>query len=50
MGFQIMINSNHFLIHVNQWPNILYYYFNHLSNQVKKVRCHNKPFWGFNTQ
>ena len=26
------------------------YFFNHLSSQLKNVRCHNTPFWGFNTQ
>ena len=26
------------------------YFFNHLSNQPKKVRCQSTPFCGFNTQ
>ena len=25
-------------------------HFSHLSNQLKKVRCHKMPFWGFSTQ
>ncbi len=27
-----------------------FYFFNHLSNQLKKVRCHSIPFWGFKIQ
>ena len=29
---------------------LIYYFFNHLSNQPKKVRCQSTPFCGFNTQ
>lgn len=27
-----------------------FYFFNHLSNQPKKVRCQRIPFWGLSTQ
>ena len=42
LGFQYLENLND--------PNIVFYFFNHLSSHPKKVRCQSTPFCGFNTQ
>ena len=46
------LNARGFLLSIDKELSADYYLagFNHLSSQLKNVRCHNTPFCGFSTQ